>query len=61
LDFDAPFHLRPREIIPMRPSALRLLTLLGLFGILLAACAPTPTPGEKDRERGEDAVDRLPK
>jgi hypothetical protein len=45
----------------MRLSALRLLTLLSLSGLLLAACAPTPPPGEKDRERGEDAIDRLPK
>ena len=45
----------------MRHSLLRLLTLLGLSGMLFSACAPTPTPGEKDRQRGEDAVDQLPK
>lgn len=45
----------------MRRSFLRLLTLASLVGLVLTACAPTPAPGEKDRERGEDAVDQLPK
>ena len=39
-----------------------LTALLALIGFVLTACAPTPpAPGEKDRERGEDAVNQLPK
>lgn len=45
----------------MRISLLRLSTLAALLGLVLASCAPTPPPGETDRERGEDAIDRLPK
>lgn len=39
----------------------RALCSLALVALLACACGPKPTPGEKDRERGEQAVDELPK
>lgn len=45
----------------MRLPILRALTLLSLAGLLLSACGPKPAPGETDRERGEQAIDQLPK
>ena len=39
----------------------RILLGLALAGLVLSACGPKPTPGEVDRQRGEEAVDQLPK
>jgi len=34
--------------------------LVALLGAsFFAACAPTPAPGEKDREHAQDAIDQM--
>ena len=38
-----------------------LTALIALIGAVFTACAPATAPGEKDRERGEDAINQLPK
>jgi hypothetical protein len=44
-----------------RSPLVRAFGLLALIGLVATACGPKPTPGEKDRERGEQAVDELPR
>ena len=41
------------------PRILLALSLLGL--LLLGACGTKPTPGEKDRDQGNQAIDQMPK
>lgn len=45
----------------MKLSLLKAMCVLGVVGILFAACGPKPAPGEKDREQAQQAIDQMPK
>lgn len=45
----------------MKPELSRILVAVGLISTLLCACGPKPTPGEKDREEANQALDQMPK
>lgn len=45
----------------MKHSLLKAAFAFAILGLVLSACGPKPTPGEKDREQAEQALDQLPK